>query len=395
MVNILHLSGTNYEIGFKHGVLARSQIQACLVNYATYFNNAGMSPGTVKSLAAKFSTTIETLVPHLHDELRGIADGAEVPLYDIIALNARSEIALAAKPKKSTMVVEDSDSDDDEENDEAEKLPIPPDGCTTFAETVGTKQWLAQNWDWQTSQLCNLVFLEIETPKDSPSQARHLKTMTEAGLLAKVGINSEHVGVCLNALRATNLNTNLLPLHVLLRLVLESKSVADAKSRIETQYGGGAACWGHFGVADGKEDGHAQSWELGPEGIFVINRDDKRRLYHTNHVLEDRPNMNEVIWLVDTKERYERIKELATEYDEKGKPVSSLTQTEQKERIFGFLKDEDNYPNSICRANDESQPGLLGEMQTVFSIVMDLTEDMAWVVVGRPKQVLETFKVSF
>ncbi|KAK7204056.1 putative acyl-CoA:6-aminopenicillanic-acid-acyltransferase [Myxozyma melibiosi] len=386
MVNRLVLKGTNYEIGFKHGTLARSQIHACLTNYATYFANAGMSPGDVKSLATKFSETIKLLVPHLHDELRGIADGACVPLLDIVALNSRSEIALAAKPKNGKS---DESSSDDDDN-----IPVPPDGCTTFAETVDGRQWLAQNWDWQTSQLCNLVLLEITTPLDSPSNARMLKTMTEAGLLAKVGFNSEKVGVCLNALRATDLDTNKLPLHVLLRLVLESSSVADAKERFTTKYGDGAACFGHFGIADGKGEGHAESWEIGPYGIAVIPRDAEGRLYHTNHALVEGVKINEVIWLEDTKERLMRLKELVFASDKKT-DVKTLAVGPQKDRIFSFLKDEDNFPNSICRANDDSQPGLLGEMQTVFSIVMDLKEDVAWVAVGRPKQVLEEFTLEF
>lgn len=377
------LTSSVIQIGFKHGTLARSQIHACLSNYATYFANAGMSPGDVKILASRFSDTIKKLVPHLHDEIRGIAEGAGVPLLDIVALNSRSEIALAATPKSSRLV----------SDDEAE-LPVPPDGCTTFAENVDGRQWLSQNWDWQTSQLCNLVLLEITTPLDSPSNARMLKTMTEAGLLAKVGFNSEKVGVCLNALRATDLDTNKLPLHVLLRLVLESSSVADAKDRFTNLYNDGAACFGHFGVADGKGEGHAESWEIGPYGIGVISRDDEGRLYHTNHALLEGLKINEVIWLEDTKERITRLKELVSRSDEKV-DVKTLAIAPQKDRILSFLKDEDNFPNSICRANDAGVPGLLGEMQTVFSMIMDLKEDIAWVIVGRPKQVLEEFTLEF
>ncbi|KAK9466871.1 acyl-coenzyme A:6-aminopenicillanic acid acyl-transferase-domain-containing protein [Lipomyces arxii] len=387
MVNTLHLSGTSYEIGQKHGILAKSQIHACLTNYAAYFANAGMSPGDVKLFAQSFSTSIQKYAPHLHDELRGIADGADVPLYDIVALNARSEIALAARPKKAGHVQRE---DDDEEED----LAVPADGCTTFAETTtsGT-QWLAQNWDWQTSQLSNLVLLEIELPASTypPTSVTHIKTMTEAGLLAKVGFNSAQTGVCLNALRATDLDKTKLPLHVLLRLVLESGSVADARERVQKHFGGGAACYGHFGIADGS--GHAESWEIGPYGIGIIERDAEGRLYHTNHALKPHLKINEVIWLEDTKDRLARIKHLVEKSNKKFDHAVSADQL--KERIFSFLRDEDNYPNSICRSNDTSQPGLLGEMQTVFSMVMDLSESKAWVSVGRPKQVLEEFALVF
>ncbi|KAK9461985.1 acyl-coenzyme A:6-aminopenicillanic acid acyl-transferase-domain-containing protein [Lipomyces oligophaga] len=380
MVNTLHLKGTNYEIGYKHGVLAKSQIQNCLEHYAVYFLNAGMSPGDVKTMAEEFSKSIQKLVPHLHDELRGIAEGAGVHLLDIIALNARSEIALAAKPSSSN-----STSDEDH-------LAIPVDGCTTFAETLENgKQWLAQNWDWQTYQLSNLVLLEIDLPDSDWTRTKSLKTMTEAGLLGKIGINSSKVGVCLNALRATDLDTSKLPLHVLLRLVLECESVEHAQEVFKTKFGDGAACFGHFGLADGS--GVARSWEIGPFGTDIIKPDTKGRLFHTNHALIQDSKIHEVVWLEDTRERITRLKELAAESDEKI-VASSLSTEEQKNRIFSFLRDEDNYPNSICRANDHAQMGLLGELQTVFSIVMNLTDGLVWITVGRPKQVLEEFQVS-
>ncbi|KAK9452547.1 acyl-coenzyme A:6-aminopenicillanic acid acyl-transferase-domain-containing protein [Dipodascopsis uninucleata] len=384
MVNILHLKGTNYEIGYKHGVLAKSQISACLKAYGTYFASVGMSPGDVARLAEDFRQSIKEKVPHLYEEIKGIAEGADVSVLDIVALNARSEIALAAKPiDNSSHTPIDGTT-----------VPIPPDGCTTFAETLSNgKQWLAQNWDWQTSQLGNLVLLEIDLPENSGAEAKKLKTMTEAGLLAKLGFNSEHVGVCLNALRATDIDTTKLPLHVLLRLILESKSAESALERIQTRFGNGSACYGHFGVADGS--GRAMSWEIGPYGVAIIEKDEKGRLYHTNHILKEGQKATEIVWLDDTQSRVARLKDLVSISDSRNARTEDLSDEEQKDRIFSFLKDEDNYPNSICRDNDASQSGLLGQLQTVFSIVMDLTDAHAWVSVGRPKRVLEEFELAF
>ncbi|KAK9477431.1 acyl-coenzyme A:6-aminopenicillanic acid acyl-transferase-domain-containing protein [Lipomyces japonicus] len=384
MVNTLHLNGTSYEIGYKHGTLAKTQIHASLKSYAPHFAAAGLSPGDVQELASSFAESIKAKVPHLYDELNGIAEGAEVPLLDIVALNARSEIALAATA---------GDDDDDDDG----KVPIPADGCTTFAEAVDDKQWLAQNWDWQTSQISNLVLLEIELPAGTLATTQKLNTITEAGLLAKIGFNSDSVGVCLNALRATDLNTANLPLHVLLRVVLESNSIAEAKRRIVEDLGGGSASYGHFGVADGKlaTGGGAESWEIGPYGINVIKPDDHARLFHTNHTIKQDIKIRELPWLEDTYERIDRLRELVAENDHNTTSKPAFTIEQQKDRIFSFLKDEDNYPNSICRANDNTKTGLLGSLQTVFSIIMDLTDKKAWVTVGRPKHVLEAFELKF
>ncbi|KAK9472963.1 acyl-coenzyme A:6-aminopenicillanic acid acyl-transferase-domain-containing protein [Dipodascopsis tothii] len=359
MVNILHLNGSPREIGYKHGALARSQIAACLANYGVYFANAGMAPAEVKDLASKFLATIQAQAPHIAEEIAGIAEGAGVDVLDIVSLNARSEIALSASPDKVAATP-------------------PVDGCTTFAERAGDRQWLAQNWDWQTSQLSNLVVLEIDS-----GSGKQLKTVTEAGLVAKVGLNNRGVGVCLNALRATDLDTAKLPLHVLLRLVLESDSVAG----FVAAHADGAAGYGHFGCADAAG---AVSLEIGPYGIYQIPQNAARKLYHTNHALADGIKINEVIWLEDTKARLARMHELTA-----ASPAALAGPAEQRDRIFGFLSDEDNYPNSICRSNDEAQKGLLGEMQTVFSIVMDLTARTASVRVGRPKYTLEAIELAF
>lgn len=72
------------------------------------------------------------------EEMRGIADGtkrSDVGLLDIVALNARSEIALGKWD----------------------------DGCTALAWKLGAsgRQVLAQNWDWRVSVGDNLALMSI------------------------------------------------------------------------------------------------------------------------------------------------------------------------------------------------------------------------------------------
>lgn len=81
-------------------------------------------------------TSIGTLAPDLLEEMRGIADGVgekNVDLLDIVAINARSEIALGQWN----------------------------DGCTCLAWNMGSRQVLAQNWDWRRSVGENLALAHI------------------------------------------------------------------------------------------------------------------------------------------------------------------------------------------------------------------------------------------
>jgi isopenicillin-N N-acyltransferase-like protein len=57
--------------------------------------------------------------------------------------------------------------------------------------------------------------------------------VTEAGLIGKIGINLSGVGVCLNAIRAQDMDLTRLPTHLGLRMVLESESREDAVRKLE------------------------------------------------------------------------------------------------------------------------------------------------------------------
>ncbi len=134
MGRVIECSGNNYQVssilsmnppaddqcGLQHGKSASDQIHSGIQVYKDLFReNVGIDWSQARNLARRFVPAIEKHALHLLDEMRGIAEGANVDLEDILALNARSEIALTRMS----------------------------DGCTAFSrkERDGT-QWLAQNW---------------------------------------------------------------------------------------------------------------------------------------------------------------------------------------------------------------------------------------------------------
>src|SRR5262249_33288095 len=76
---------------------------------------------------------------------------------------------------------------------------------------------LAQNWDWHPALAPSRVLWTITWP-----DGRWLTTLTEAGILGKIGLNSSGLGVLLNILHCS-LDGGIggLPVHVLLRVLLE------------------------------------------------------------------------------------------------------------------------------------------------------------------------------
>ncbi|PCH35654.1 acyl-CoA:6-aminopenicillanic-acid-acyltransferase [Wolfiporia cocos MD-104 SS10] len=347
------LRGTPYEIGFSHGQILAKQIGRQLQIYQNLFQETcKLDWPQVLETAEQFRSAAATLVPDLLEEMQGIADGVgreDVSLVDIIALNARSEIALGKWD----------------------------DGCTAIAWKVGTtgKQIIAQNWDWRTTVGENLAMVSIER-EGKPK----IWMVTEPGIVGKIGFNSASVGVCLNAIRARPISTSLLPIHLLLRIALECHTVSDAIATIESL--GGAASSQHILIADAWG---GRGLELSPCGGVYLPEDEDGIIVHTNHFLANKL-VDEPPWLSGSPVRLERARKLCKEIiREEGR--DRLGQTVDapllRRRIFS---DTVNSPQAICCSPDISRGGL-ARIETLFNIIMVLgegKEPYAEVVFGRP-----------
>ncbi len=78
-VKILHISGTNYEMGYQHGYLLKEETHQTLRAFLNY---------TDVSYEALINTwnVMKDYIPHEYiEEYQGIADGAGVPFDDIVA----------------------------------------------------------------------------------------------------------------------------------------------------------------------------------------------------------------------------------------------------------------------------------------------------------------------
>lgn len=206
----------------------------------------------------------------------------------------------------------------------------------------------------------------------------------QPGIVGKIGFNSSSVGVCLNAIRARPIDTSLLPIHVILRLCLESRSIIDAITRIEGA--GGAASSQHILIAD--ENG-GRGLELSPQGGVYLSEDAGGLVVHTSHFLANRLT-DEPPWLAGSPFRLQRArdlsKELASEYGSVDKLRQTLTPSALRKKIFA---DEQNLPQAICASPD---PTHNSDAQTIFNIVMEFEKGgapRAEVVFGKPSEVLD------
>ena len=185
------------------------------------------------------------------------------------------------------------------------------------------------------------------------------------------------MGVCLNAIRARPIDTRLLPIHLLLRIALESTSVKAAIARIEEL--GGASSSQHILIAD-SEGG--VGLELSPRGGVYLKENEQGIIVHTNHFLENRL-VNEPAWLSGSPIRLERAYTLCESMskDCAGELLSEISPDTLRRTLFA---DTFNLPQAICGAADPSRPE---SIETLFNIVMTFEKGRsptAEILMGRP-----------
>lgn len=345
---VFELWGSAYEIGLAHGRLARKQIEASICCYQEMFQTfSGISWEEAKKYACGMAKNIEEYDPEIMEEIRGIAEGAEKELGDILALNTRSEIVLQGGQVG--------------------------DGCTSVAFTEDVTgdgaDWLGQNWDWKLEQRDALVVLKIHQ-KDKPD----LLLFTEAGIVGKFGLNEAGIGVCLNALASDQkVEGPAVPLHVVLRGILNSSTLSDAIQNVGRM---NLACCANFHTASA--EGQAVAIEAGP-GDFDVLYGEEGFLVHTNHFLS--PRFYQVhdtgkMAFPDTFLRYGRMRQMIRAALEGDGRI-------RIETIQSFLRDHKGFPDSICRHEDKNDPE--GKrMGTVFSILMNLSKREMYLTGGNP-----------
>ncbi len=338
----LTVSGSPYDRGYQVGSRAKKLVLGCLDAYARIFKTyVYLEWSEAVKRAEKYTDAIARYDPQIMEEMKGIADGCGRPPEEIVALNARSEIAL-------TRAALDG-------------------GCTSLAicpQRTEGPTYLAQNWDWKQE---SLLLLRIEQPP-RPT----ITMVTEAGIVGKIGFNSAGLGVCLNALASEQSEAGV-PIHVILRGILDSANLGDAIEAVARTQVASSAC---FFTAH--SDGEAAAIEVAPNDFDVILSRAGLNA-HTNHFLSLRlaakvTDLGKRMF-PDTFVRQNRAENLLARH---AGPFRLAD-------VQAILRDHLNYPDSICRHPDAKDPEGR-RLWTVFSIAMDLTARQMWLCRGQPCQ---------
>ncbi|WPG99107.1 peptidase C45 acyl-coenzyme A:6-aminopenicillanic acid acyl-transferase [Acrodontium crateriforme] len=195
--------------------------------------------------------------------------------------------------------------------------------------------------------------------------------VTEAGLLAKTGLNSDGVAVFMNAILARGIKFAALPMHVALRTVLEAETRLQAIAKLQFLTLGAA---GHIMIAHRTG---ATSLEFSHLDVIQMEMFEGQ-IAHTNHFLNRHdPRVIDSNIFSDSLERMTRVRELLRE--KRGNEVACGSEAV----VLGdfMLQDEQGFPTAI---NRKASP--VKDSETLFSIMVDLQEKTGIVKLGRPNE---------
>jgi isopenicillin-N N-acyltransferase-like protein len=246
-----------YDRGADFGEHHAEQIRQSLAAYERLISGSGLTRSDMTEFGARVMTRVEPWSAAIASEISGIAAGADLPVGDVAALNARTELVAFAglgNQKECSTVVRIDES----------------------SHAIG-----AQTWDWHDHLGDSWFVWSIEH-----EDGRVTHTMTEYGILAKIGINSRRLALLLNFLHhERDAGTAGIPIHLLARRVLDDARDINEAATILGAAEVSASTSFTLLASDGR-DATALSVEKSPAGVGIV-LPERGILCHTNHFLND------------------------------------------------------------------------------------------------------------
>ncbi|MET7420305.1 C45 family peptidase [Dactylosporangium sp. NPDC005555] len=343
---LVEVSGTPGECGVAYGAAARSSIAANTANYLERFAATGLDRPAVRRAGSRFRAASRQHAPRVADMLDGVAEGAGVPVDEIYALNARTELLYGSSSSSSSE-------------------------CTSIgvldSRSASGHTLLAQNWDWHPAQRPYTLLLATRDEQGST-----VLTLTEAGMLAKAGFNDAGLGVCVNMLTSDrDGRPGGVPYHVLLRMVLEQRVLGSAL-RVACSTPRSASINLLLGQAfSAGVPGEAIDLEVSPVDVGLLHPVDGV-ITHANH--------------------FEALSTARDTLRDFG--GSSLFRSARARRLLGsgplaekdlqaVLADHGGHPQSICR-HDVDALSEEDRSESLYAVIIDLDERRMSIAAGPP-----------
>ncbi|MET3288788.1 UNVERIFIED_CONTAM: putative choloylglycine hydrolase [Brevibacillus sp. OAP136] len=348
-IPFIRVSGPAIERGRQLGELAKEQISQNITMYRQYFQEVyRVDWDEARAYATTYVPWIEQYDMEIMDEIRGMSEGANLDLLDFVVLNARSEIIINIGKAHSVL-----------------------DGCTCLAATPIVTQeqemLIGQNWDWNHLISPGMIVVEIDqSPKPT------ILMVTEAGIVGKIGMNSEGLGLCMNFLGMDEVSEGGVPIHVVLRGILNSNTLPKAIGQITKLPRGTSANY-----MNAHKEGESVDVEATHNDYDVIYPLDGCTT-HTNHFIAPR-----MLNIEDTKRN--GIPDTHLRQGVATRLLTTQSGSIDAETFKRIFTNHAGHPVGICRHGEAMACAeAAGTAKTVFSIIMNLNKGCFELTAGNP-----------
>jgi isopenicillin-N N-acyltransferase like protein len=336
---VVRVSGGARERGRTAGRQAADLLHRSLGFYRRFLERRGVDRGGLERLLAPSLAAAEARFPAYVEQIRGLAEGADVPFVEVFAANAWEELEPLVDREPQAAV-------------------RAPDRCTAFVLAGPEGTILGHNEQWYPGDSGNVMVL-VEEPDDGPA----FVSPTVVTCLPAVGLSVHGRAQAIMSLTAPDDGEGV-PRVLVSRHSLVAADRDDAIGRA---------------TVEGRAGGYAHM-VAGPAGeAFTIETTARRHAVlpgpdaHTNHYLDPElaaaaagaPDSGSV-------SRLRRARELLADTGGTGGP----------ERAMEILRDHRAEPQAICAHPDppDDEEG----NAIVFSMVVHLEERRMWVAAGQP-----------
>jgi len=330
-------SADPYGRGRERGELLRDALPGGLEIYLDLFRMAGLTEARVRDDALRTADVAGGFRPRLREELEGVAAGAGVELWQVCALNARTEILSQSAAGR-------------------------PGECSTVVRSLGAGRTVGvQTWDWHMELAPYWHTQEV-------SGGRHdVAGLTEHGVLGKIGVNSAGLALHFNILGHRADGVGGVPVHLLAATVLEEAgSVEEALDLVRSAKVSASTSFTLF------DTGTAVTTDITPVGVFVVEPSGGT-LVRTNHFLSAAASAQEKeIYQPDSGERHDLI----------AARLAAGPAPEGADDLVALLRSGPGEP-ALCCVPDLDLP--LGERwATLATVVLDPAARTARIAPGTP-----------
>ena len=264
-IYFLELDGeTPYERGYQHGYALKFVINRTLIQFEEWLRENANITEPDKMMQDFVKTTghlasVKKLLPDLYNEMRGIAEGADVDFIELFMYQSFDELFMFLMNSGS--------------------IDIANGHCTTTG-VYGRKNlpnYLTHNNDIPVYHEGAVTVLKIKYPNSDLVVLQQ----TFAGQIGQNGVNNFGVAVGVNTVADLPVSDSGIPVSFHVRKILESKNREEAVEYLNSTHFGAAM---NYMIADREKVISVETWE---NNAVVLDLYESNYAVHTNHTLQE------------------------------------------------------------------------------------------------------------